>query len=68
MPVSADSAVSISGTAHIQDVGDSQGVMQDGYLVLGSRGQSRRLESITLGIENSTGIEGSIIYRVHIRT
>ena len=67
----AEGDLSVKGYAHIQNVGDSNGSYQtiDGRktLVLGSRGKSQRLEAMSLTLDNTTGIAGSIEYRVHIQ-
>lgn len=67
-----DSVISLSGTAHVQTYGDKDAtiVNEDGIetLVLGSRGESKRVEQITINFENNTGYEGSMEYRVHRQT
>lgn len=67
----AEGDLSVKGYAHIQNVGDSNGSYQtiDGRktLILGSRGKSQRLEAMSLTLDNTTGIAGSIEYRVHIQ-
>ncbi len=65
-------SVSLSGTAHVQSYGDTNAtiVNEDGIetLVLGTRGQSKRVEQIIITFENNTGYEGSMEYRVHRQT
>ena len=67
--VSADSAYTLSGTAHVQDVGDCAGIWDEssGTLTLGTRGQGRRVEAITIDLENNTGLSGTLQYRVHVQ-
>ena len=67
--VKADSLITLSGIAHVQDVGDSTGEWDAsaGILTLGTRGQSRRVEAITINLENNTGLSGTLEYRVHVQ-
>ena len=67
--VYADSLYILAGTAHVQDIGDCTGSWDasTGVLTLGTRGQSRRVEAITISLENNTGLSGSIEYRVHVQ-
>lgn len=58
----------LSGSAHVQTFGDKKGTFDGETLVLGTTGQSKRLEEITLNFQNNTGYEGSIQYRVHRQT
>ncbi len=60
--------ITLSGTCHVQDVGDCEGTWDasTGTLTLGTRGQSRRLEAITINMENTTGVDGSLEYRTHV--
>ena len=70
IPVSADSnGITLSGTCHVQDYGDTQGVWDasTGTLTLGTRGQSKRVEAITINLTNDTGISGTLQYRVHVQ-
>ena len=66
------SSALLTGSAHIQTYGDTNGTIteKDGYetLVLGSRGKGKRLEAITLNFNNTTGYQGEIEYRVHRQT
>ena len=64
----ASASISLSGEAHVQTYGDKEGSFEDGILTLGTTGQSKRLESIIINLENNTGYEGSIEYRVHRQT
>lgn len=71
LPLNSSAAVAgikMSGTCHVQDVGDVEGVWDDaeGSLTLGTRGQGRRLEAITINLENTTGVDGSLEYRTHV--
>ena len=67
---SADTAslFTLSGSAHVQDIGNV-GAEQDetGLLKLGTEGQAKRLEAITINFTNNSGIEGSLEYRVHVQ-
>jgi len=65
----ATPGISLSGTCHVQDYGDTQGRWDasTGTLTLGTRGQSKRVEAITINLNNSTGISGSLRYRVHVQ-
>lgn len=63
--------VDVSGLAHIQDYGDIYGVrkVENGYntYVLGTRGESKRIEEIKLNLINNTEYSGDIEYMVHIQ-
>ncbi|MCR4689612.1 MAG: hypothetical protein K5745_08725 [Saccharofermentans sp.] len=65
-PLNAD-GITLSGTAHVQDLGDVEGTFADGVLKLGTIGQSKRLENVTINISGNDGIEGTLRYRVHIQ-
>ncbi len=60
---------SFSGVCHVQDYGDTQGRWDasSGTLTLGTRGQSKRVEQVTINFNNNTGYEGGIEYRVHVQ-
>lgn len=68
----AAAGISIYGKAHVQTYGDTNGkiVKENGIdtLVLGTRGQAKRVESITVNLQNNTGYAGTIQYRVHRQT
>lgn len=68
----AAAGISIYGKAHVQTYGDTNGkiVKENGIdtLVLGTRGQAKRVESITVNLQNNTGYTGTIQYRVHRQT
>ncbi len=68
----AAAGISIYGKAHVQTYGDTNGkiVKENGIdtLVLGTRGQAKRVESITANLQNNTGYTGTIQYRVHRQT
>ncbi len=70
--VEATNKLSLSGTAHVQSYGDKNAdvITENGLetLVLGTRGQGKRVEQITINFENNTGYEGSMEYRVHRQT
>lgn len=75
---SADTGVSfVLGTnggsySHIQTYGDTAGKVSytGGYptLVLGTRGQAKRLEEIAVKIQNNTGYSGGITYQAYRQT
>lgn len=68
----AASQIELSGQAHVQTYGDTNGkiVKEEGIetLVLGTRGQAKRVESITVNMQNNTGYAGTVQYRVHRQT
>ena len=68
----AAAGISIYGKAHVQTYGDTNGkiVKENGIdtLVLGTRGQAKRVESITVNLQINTGYTGTIQYRVHRQT
>ncbi len=66
----------MSGTAHVQDYGDTEAVFDqtEGILTLGTRGQSKRVERITVNFTNEslTDASGNLLtggleYRVHVQ-
>ncbi len=65
----ADTGITLSGTCHVQDYGDTEGTWDasTGTLTLGTRGQSKRVEAITINLENNTGYGGTLQYRVHVQ-
>ena len=65
--VSAASSYTLSGVAHVQNLGDTKGTFGDGTLLLGTSGQSLRLERVTINFTNNTGYEGSLRYKVHVQ-
>lgn len=75
---SADTGVSfVLGTnggsySHIQTYGDTAGriTYMGGYptLVLGTRGQAKRLEEIAVKLQNNTGYSGGITYQAYRQT
>lgn len=71
MTVEAAEDISLSGMAHVQNVGDMPATVtkEEGIdtLVLGTRGRSQRVERITVNLENNTGITGGLEYKVHIQ-
>ena len=58
-----------SGTAHVQDVGDVPVSVdpETGIMTIGTTGQGKRLEEITIDFENTTGLSGTMEYRVHVQ-
>lgn len=64
----ADSDFTLKGFAHMQNIGDQWGsVNSEGALVIGSRGQSRRIEAFGIEFTNNSGIAGGLQYRAHIQ-
>ena len=59
---------SLSGSAHIQTYADTAGKWDGTTLTLGTTGEAKRLEAITINLTNNTGYSGSIEYRVHRQT
>lgn len=59
------------GMAHVQTIGDYNAniVKENGIdtLVLGTRGRGLRVERINVNISNTTGLTGTLQYRVHIQ-
>ncbi|MGN0390437.1 MAG: hypothetical protein ACI4L2_06445 [Wujia sp.] len=70
--VKAEGRIALSGRVHVQTFADQNGkvVNQGGIetLVLGTRGLGKRLESIIINLNNNTGYEGALQYRVHVQT
>lgn len=57
----------LSGSAHLQDLGDVDGTVDaNGLLTLGTTGQSRRMEGLSLKV-NSTNSNLRVFYRVHVQ-
>ncbi len=71
IPTESEAAVSykLSGTCHVQDYGDKAASFDSnsGILTLGTRGQSKRVEAMTINFTNNTGYSGTIQYRVHVQ-
>lgn len=65
--VQASSNYSLSGVAHIQNIGDRRATFDGTTLSMGTTGQSKRLESVMINFQNNTGYSGSLRYRVHIQ-
>ncbi len=65
----ASSSYTLSGVCHVQDYGDIQAKWDanTGILTLGTRGQSKRVEAMTINFTNNTGYSGTIQYRVHVQ-
>ena len=68
-PVSSAQLLVGGGQAHVQDIGDTPVSVDPntGILTIGTTGQSKRLEEITINFENTTGYEGTMMYRVHVQ-
>ncbi len=57
----------LSGVAHVQDYGDTNATFDGTTLKLGTTGQSKRVEAITIYFDNNTGYSGTLQYRVHVQ-
>ena len=57
------------GKAHVQDIGDTPVSVDPatGILTIGTTGMGKRLEEITINFENTTGLSGTLEYRVHVQ-
>ncbi len=66
--IGSDEGISMSGVAHVQTYGNKNATWNNNTLTLGTTGQGKRLESITIKLENKTGLTGGIQYRVHRQT
>ena len=64
---SAGASYTLNGTAHVQDYGDTEGSFSSGTLTLGTRGNSKRVESICVNFDNQLGYDGTIQYQVHVQ-
>jgi uncharacterized protein YjdB len=65
-----DCGYKLSGMAHVQDQGDTAGTFDSstGILTLGTRGMSRRVEAISVKIDEAPeGLDGGIEYTVHVQ-
>ncbi|WP_374286873.1 hypothetical protein [Lactococcus sp.] len=63
----AGGTYTLSGSAHLQDLGDVDGTVDaNGLLTLGTTGQSRRMEGLSLKV-NSTNPNLRVFYRVHVQ-
>ena len=57
-----------SGIAHVQDIGNvTYYAEEEGLLYLGTEGEGKRLEAITLNFENPSEYSGTLEYRVHVQ-
>ena len=58
----------VSGVAHVQDKGNVTSYADEfGFLTLGTIGEGKRLESITINFNNPTPYSGTLQYRVHVQ-
>lgn len=68
----AAGSTQLSGRAHVQTYGDQNGKItyENGIetLVLGTRGQAKRVENVTINLVNNTEYQGMIQYQVHRQT
>lgn len=64
----AEEEITLSGIAHVQTFGNVNGSYQNGVLTLGTRGKAKRVESINIKMQNNTGYDGTLEYRVHRQT
>lgn len=58
-------AISLSGSGHIEDYGDEGAVQKTNGIVIGTTGQSKRLEQFSVSLPEGT--DGSIEYRGHVQ-
>ncbi len=58
-----------SGIAHVQDIGNVSYAVDTttGILTIGTRGMGKRMEEITINWTNTTGLSGTLEYRVHVQ-
>ena len=61
-------ALKLSGTAHVQSIGDAKGSFDGTTLTLGTTGRGLRMEQISVSLSNQTTYKGGIEYRVHRQT
>ena len=70
----AAAGITLSGSSNVQRYGDIEGVWDDSSSTLTLKGKTedakdyRQIEAITVGLNNSTGIEGSLKYSVYIQS
>jgi len=67
---SGDCGYRLSGVAHVQDQGDTAGTFDasTGILTLGTRGLGRRVEAISISLDEAPeGLDGTIYYNVHVQ-
>ncbi|MBR5359183.1 MAG: hypothetical protein IK128_08230 [Clostridiales bacterium] len=57
------------GKAHVQDIGDVtvEPDPETSIITLGTTGQSKRIEQITINFSNPTSYSGTLQYRVHVQ-
>ena len=65
--VFATSDFELSGTGHVQNMGDVKGTYESDVLSIGTSGKSLRLEGFQIDFENKTELSGKLQYRVHIQ-
>ena len=69
-PTPASSASFLTGgTAHVQDTGNMSVTVDPdtGIMSIGTTGQAKRLEQITINFKNPTQYSGTLQYRVHVQ-
>ncbi len=62
--------IKLSGTCHVQDIGDMNADESVEFLKLGTEGQSKRLEAFTINpvdFKTITGYDGKLMYQVHVQ-
>ena len=70
----AAAGITLSGSINVQKYGDIAGVWDDASATLTLKGNTdenkeyRQIEAITVSLENSTGIEGSLKYSVYVQS
>ncbi|MDR0514396.1 MAG: InlB B-repeat-containing protein [Coriobacteriaceae bacterium] len=65
--ISLPGSVAFDAMAHIEDLGDRAFPGANGTTLIGTSGQSRRVEAVTLMLDNQTGLAGGIEYRTHVQ-
>ena len=69
----AAAGITLSGSANVQKYGDVAGIWDDASTTLTLKGNTdenkeyRQIEAITVDLENSTGISGSLKYSVYVQ-
>ena len=64
--------ITLGGEGHVQDIGNETNSYDEktGILTVGTEGQAKRLEAITINVGNIkdiTGYDGTLMYQVHVQ-
>ncbi|MDR0513839.1 MAG: S8 family serine peptidase [Coriobacteriaceae bacterium] len=59
--------ISYTAMAHVQNIGNRYTYNNRGSALLGTQGQSLRMEAISLNLNNTTGYSGGIRYVAHVQ-